>query len=141
MSALVNHLITTTSTLAMALHFLYLCILVLAAPAIGSGGGEEAIEWLTPVTHDFGAINRYEPVRHDFQFRNRTDRPISIDNVRPSCGCMVPDWEAAAIEPDSIGTISVEYDARDSGYFIKKIKVYFSGLRKPELLYVEGDVF
>jgi hypothetical protein len=99
-----------------------------------------SVSWLSAATHDFGAIKHNQPVRHEFRFRNISGKPLVIDNVRTSCGCTVPDWDAAAVAPDSIGIIGVEYDARDVGYFLKKIKVYFHGQRKPELLYLEGDV-
>ena len=101
---------------------------------------DSKVEWLTENTHDFGDIPQKKPARYDFQFRNISGEPLIIDNVRTSCGCTVADWEAAAVPPDSLGAISIEYDARDLGYFYKKVKVYFHGQRKAEVLYVEGWV-
>lgn len=98
------------------------------------------VEWLGATSHDFGDVKRHKPVTHDFRFRNISGRPLVVDNVRTSCGCTVPDWDKAAVPPDSTGIISVEYDARDPGYFLKKIKVYFHGQRRAEVLYIEGDV-
>ncbi len=124
-----------------ALPFLFLLIPVFYS----QGFRQEAepaskVEWLGATTHDFGDVQRHQPVRHDFHFRNLSGAPIIIDNVRTSCGCTVPDWDKAAVPPDSTGIISVEYDARDPGYFLKKVKVYFHGQRRAEVLYVEGDV-
>lgn len=98
------------------------------------------VEWLAETTHDFGDIPHQKQARHIFTFRNISGEPLTIDNVRPSCGCTVPGWDNAAVPPDSIGTVSVEYDARDLGYFYKKIKVYFNGQRRAEVLYIEGWV-
>lgn len=96
--------------------------------------------WLSPTEHDFGDIHYKAPAHHTFEFRNITDRPLIIDNIRPSCGCTAVNWEEAVIEPDSVGTIQVSYDARARGYFRKSLKVYFHGQRKAEKLWLEGFV-
>lgn len=98
------------------------------------------VSWLSPETHDFGDIERDQPVRVDFRFRNTSGAPLLIDNVRTACGCTVPNWSQAAIPPDSIGTITVDYDARDTGYFRKYLKIYFHGQRRPEKRWIEGYV-
>lgn len=98
------------------------------------------VSWQTATTHDFGDIRHGEPVRVDFHFRNEGPDSLYIDNVRTSCGCTVPEWRDQPVPPDSIGTISVEYDAADSGYFEKRIKVYFNGYRRAERLLIEGYV-
>ena len=98
------------------------------------------VKWLTPTTHDFGDIQKEVPVFHEFKFKNTGDTPIVIANVRPACGCTATDWQEDPILPDSISTISLEFDARDEGYFNKLIKVYFHGQRKGYKLYIEGYV-
>lgn len=98
------------------------------------------VEWLSPVEHDFGVLQHHKPSTHEFRFRNTSGEPLTVDNVRVSCGCTVPDWSYEPVAPDSVGIISVEYDARDIGYFYKKLKVYLHGQRKPELLVIEGEV-
>ena len=97
-------------------------------------------QWLTPLEYDFGVIAEDEPVRVDFQFKNTSEFPIFIDNVRTTCGCTAPNWNPEGIEPDSIGTITIEYDAKKSGYFRKKILVFFNHERRGERLYIEGEV-
>lgn len=110
-------------------------LLLLAALAALSG---HSLAWLSEQSHDFGDIKQHEPVTHDFVFRNTGTEPLIIDNVRASCGCTAPEWSAAPVPPDSTGTIQLEYDARDAGYFRKSVKVYFRGIRKAERLYIEG---
>lgn len=102
--------------------------------------GDSVVEWLGDTTYDFGDIAHKESVVHEFEFRNQSSAPLTIDNVRTSCGCTVPDWSEAPILPDSTSTIRVEYDARDTGWFRKYIKVYFNSQRKAEKLYIEGYV-
>lgn len=115
--------------------FLYLLISVFIATPFDA---ESKVEWLGPTLHEFGDIYHHEPAVHRFEFRNVSKTPIIIDNARPSCGCTIPTWSEEPVLPDSVGVLEVEYDARDLGYFKKKVKVYFSGQRKAEILYLEG---
>jgi len=97
-------------------------------------------EWLVPKTHDFGDIPQGQPVDYFFRFKNISDEPFVIDNIRTTCGCTAPDWSEAPIESDSTSLIKITYDARKTGYFRKKIRVFFSSQRKVELLAIEGYV-
>lgn len=117
------------------MHLLLIVCLLFSTPDAFS-----KVKWLSPLSHDFGDITRHQPVKHNFSFKNISGAPLSIDNVRTTCGCTVPDWPEAPILPDSNGIIIVEYDARDEGYFKKQIKVYFHGQRKAEKLSIEGFV-
>ena len=98
------------------------------------------VTWEGATSFEMGDLIRNEPSTHEFVFRNISQQPLIIDNVRTSCGCTVPDWNEAPIAPDSLGVIEVTYDAKDVGYFKKKVKVYFSGQRKAEILFIEGWV-
>lgn len=99
-----------------------------------------AVQWLSPNEHDFGDLAYNEPVTHYFEYQNEGDTPLVIDNVRPSCGCTVPDWSNTPTAPGDTAKLKVIFDAKKPGYFRKKIKVYFSQLRKAEILYIEGYV-
>ena len=98
------------------------------------------IAWLSPTEHDFGEFKRYDLQQVDFEFQNNTDEAVVVENVRAACGCTSPNWSEEPILPGEKGKITVEYDARKMGYFYKRVKVYFSGIRKGHKLYVEGDV-
>lgn len=101
---------------------------------------ELSMNWTNDTHHDFGDIPYGKAVKYQFQFKNTGDEPLVIDNVRSSCGCTLTDWPQDPVLPDSTGIILVDYDAKDKGYFYKKIKVYFQGLRKAEKLTIEGDI-
>lgn len=98
------------------------------------------VDWQTPLTHDFGDLEQGKPVTFVFTFRNTGADSLYIDNVRTACGCTSPEWEDIRVAPDSLGYIHIEYDAADTGYFNKWIKVYFNGYRKAEKLFIEGWV-
>ena len=101
---------------------------------------ESKVKWLTPMEHDFGDIELNKPVTYDFKYVNVSDDVLTIDNVRTSCGCTASDWVDAPTPVADTSAVSIEYDAMKAGYFRKKIKVYFHGQRKAEILYIEGYV-
>ena len=115
-------------------------LFLLIACAFSLPADPPVIQWETTTEHDFGDLLRGESVTVDFKFKNISDQPIVIESVRPDCGCTAPNWENIPTEPDSIGQLSITFDATKKGYFNKKIKVFFSGQRKGEKLYVEGFV-
>ncbi|MBK7872640.1 MAG: DUF1573 domain-containing protein [Saprospiraceae bacterium] len=100
----------------------------------------DIIEWQAETEYEFGDIALGEPVQHTFTFKNLSDEPIVIDNVRTSCGCTGSTWVQAPVMPDSTGTIVLEYDAALPGYFRKYARVFFNHQRKAEKLWVTGFV-
>ena len=98
------------------------------------------IEWTTPTQHNFGDILRGHKAVHIFTFKNLTDKPLVIDNVRTDCSCTASDWAAAPVLPKATGQITVSFDSKQMGYFRKKITVWIRGQRKAERLIIEGIV-
>ncbi|MDZ7878134.1 MAG: DUF1573 domain-containing protein [Saprospiraceae bacterium] len=98
------------------------------------------IEWTTPTSHDFGLIRRGISVKHIFTFRNLSNAPLTIDNVRTDCSCTASDWNIEPIAPDAIGKITVEYDAQKQGYFKKRLTVWLHGQKQAEKLQIVGEV-
>jgi hypothetical protein len=76
------------------------------------------------MVHDFGKINEGDKVNTVFKFKNSGKNPLIISNATGSCGCTVPNWPKAAIEPGSWGEIAVEFDSnRKSGEQSKTVTV------------------
>jgi Protein of unknown function (DUF1573) len=98
------------------------------------------IEWTTPTNHDFGLIGKDVEVKHIFTFRNLSNAPLIIDNVRTDCSCTASDWDTEPIAPNAIGKITVEYDAKKKGYFKKRLTVWLHGQKQAEKLMIEGEV-
>ncbi len=98
------------------------------------------IEWTTPTQHNFGDILRGSEAVHIFTFKNQTDKPLVIDNVRTDCSCTASDWATAPILPKATGQITVSFDSKQTGYFHKKVTVWIRGQRKAEKLVIEGTV-
>ena len=98
------------------------------------------ILWKDDTTHDFGDLILKEVYYHEFHFENAGEDPIRIDNIRASCGCTIPNWNTDPILPDSSASIRVQFIPNQAGYTRKQIKVYFSGVRNAEKLYLEAYV-
>ncbi|NNE28096.1 MAG: DUF1573 domain-containing protein [Saprospiraceae bacterium] len=103
-------------------------------------GPPVTVEWQIEKSQDLGLLDLNSPKSISFPFKNITEEPITVDNVRTTCGCTAPNWDFAPILPGEIGKIDIEYDAKKPGYFYKKIKVFFSGQRRAEILVIEGEV-
>ena len=104
------------------------------------GIGVSAVDWQCPTTYDFGELEKSAVGVCYFRFKNNQTFPITIDNIRTSCGCTAPDWSITPVDPMAEDSIRIEFDAVSTGYFKKHIKVYFNHQRKAEHLYIEGYV-
>lgn len=101
---------------------------------------ESPVEWLGEMTIDVGDIPRGEDHLHVFHYKNISDAPLIIDNVRVGCGCTATEWQEVPVLPGETGSINVSYDAMNSGFFRKYVKVYFNGHRGAHKLWLEGFV-
>ncbi len=101
---------------------------------------QQPVQWLSGTDVDIGDLKKDQPKTTVFSFVNTSGKVLTIDNVRSTCGCTTPDWEQLAIPPGDTSAIEITYDAAKEGWFRKKITVYFSGIRKPEKLFIQGYV-
>ncbi|NJB85472.1 hypothetical protein GGR26_001217 [Lewinella marina] len=100
----------------------------------------EPIEWLDPATVTLPDTFVGEPVSHTFRFRNLTEAPVVIDNVRVGCGCTATEWQDTAVAPGETGSLTVTFDADVAGAYRKYVKVFFDGQRGGHKLWIEGFV-
>lgn len=98
------------------------------------------VEWLGETTVDLGDLPYGKDHLYTFYYRNLTDAPIIVDNVRSGCGCTATDWQNQPVLPGEEGSINVSYDAMSSGYFRKYVKVFFNGHKGGHKLWLEGFV-
>lgn len=92
--------------------------------------------------HNFGKINETDgPVEFKFVFSNTSSEPITITNVRPSCGCTSSGWTKEEIAPGGQGYISAVYNPTNRpGPFTKSLTVTTTGQQKTLLLRISGQV-
>ncbi|MBK8195993.1 MAG: DUF1573 domain-containing protein [Lewinellaceae bacterium] len=101
---------------------------------------EPVVAWQVGQDHDFGEIPAGRPVRFAFTFKNVSPDTIVLQTVRTTCGCTAAQYTEEPIAPGDNGEVSIEYDAYQKGSFRKKIRVFFDRQRKPEILWISGDV-
>ncbi|MBL7977588.1 MAG: DUF1573 domain-containing protein [Bacteroidetes Order II. Incertae sedis bacterium] len=70
----------------------------------------QAVSVLAP-THSFGEIREGTKAQHIFSFTNKGQTPLTIRDVRASCGCTIPEWTRKGIPADSSGQIKVVFDS------------------------------
>lgn len=102
--------------------------------------GQEIV-WRDSLHFDFGEITQGRPVHHVFHFTNNSTDTIDIETVRTDCGCTDTEWTKTDIPPKSSGTVTVNFDAKNRGYFNRKVRVYFRQMKKPSVLRISGTVF
>ena len=74
-----------------------------------------------------------------FNFTNKTGQPGTITNVQTSCGCTTADKPENPIKKNKRGKISVSYDTKRVGEFVKTITVT-SDKAPPVVLTIRGNV-
>ena len=75
----------------------------------------------------------------NFKFTNATGETITITNVQTSCGCTTAEKPENPIKKKKSGTISVSYDTKRVGEFVKTITVT-SDKAPPVVLTIRGNV-
>ncbi len=96
--------------------------------------------WQGAKDYDFGLLTRGRPAQHRFILKNKGPKPLVIDNVRTPCGCTAVNWPETPVPPGDTASVLVEYNAAQSGYFYKTVKVFFHGVKGPDVLSVQGEV-
>lgn len=121
---------------------LFLAVTIIMA--ISASAQEKTVAEFGEKTHDFGVIKEEDGrVSYVFEFKNATQSPLTIKNVRASCGCTTPNWSREPIAPEGNGQITVTYNAKGRpGAFHKSITVTLSNGTEDftQVLYIKGQV-
>lgn len=94
-------------------------------------------------THNFGKFSESSPkVTCVFTYTNVGETPLIINQAVASCGCTVPEYTKAPVQPGQKGEIKVTYNGEGKfpGHFKKSITVRTNGAVEMTRLYVEGDM-
>lgn len=74
-----------------------------------------------------------------FSFKNKGKNPLSIKSVQTSCGCTTAEKPTDPVAKKGKGQISVSYDTKRVGEFVKSITVT-PDLGDPIVLTIRGNV-
>lgn len=92
------------------------------------------------LVHDFGTMEKGGDASCVFTFKNVTKKPVTLTNVKTSCGCTAADWPKEPIAKKKKGSIKVKYDSNRVGKFTKTIKVFIEGNENPIQLEIRGTI-
>lgn len=92
-------------------------------------------------TLDYGKVSINSDGHRTFTIKNIGDKPLIINNVKPSCGCTTPEWSKNPILPGKTGLIKVHYNTAIQGTFKKSIEVFSNDPEnKRTVIYIKGNV-
>ena len=91
-------------------------------------------------TVDAGRTGYRVPVTATFQMENKGSHHLTIKKVLTDCGCTRVDYPRKSIASGEAFTVSLTYDARMLGHFVKQAAVYTNGQKEPLMLKMTGVV-
>ncbi len=91
-------------------------------------------------THDFGIIEKGSKAVYGFKFKNTGKNPLTLTNVKSSCGCTTPYWPKEPVKKRKEGLIKVKYNTNAVGSFSKSVTVYSNATNSPVVLRIKGKV-
>lgn len=94
-------------------------------------------------SHNFGKFPESSPrVSCIFTYTNTGDQPLVVHQAVASCGCTVPEYTKAPVQPGQKGQIKVTYNGAGKfpGRFKKTITVRTNGVVEMVRLYIEGEM-
>lgn len=117
---------------------IFIIALLFVMSSFGTVINSENFNWKI-TSYDFGEIELNKPVTAEFNFENKGLKPIKIVSAKGSCGCTVPKYSKAEIQPGKSGSITATYNAAKVGVFKKSVTLQ-TNTGEPFTLYVSGEV-
>ena len=96
---------------------------------------------LSEANFDFGKLKKGDHVEHIYEVTNTGTNPLIISQVKPGCGCTVPDYTKDPILPGQKGKITLKFDSTNfDGLVIKQAEVYANVEKAPIVLTFSADI-
>ena len=93
----------------------------LGAPVLG----------LARLEHDFGEIWDLEEQQTVFNFENKGEGPLIIEEVKASCGCTTPTLDKKTYLPGEAGTLQIAFAPKGNGRQTKTLTVRCNDPKNP----------
>ncbi|MBO4233677.1 DUF1573 domain-containing protein [Riemerella anatipestifer] len=96
---------------------------------------------LSAPSFDFGVVKSGSIVEHTYEITNTGKNPLIISNVKPTCGCTVPDYTKEPILPGKVAKVTLKFDSGSfQGMQQKFVEVYANTEKTPIVLSFTADV-
>ena len=89
---------------------------------------------------DLGTIIKGKKYKVNFEYTNRTDDLLIINDVKTSCGCMLSEWEKKPLTSQASANLIIEFTPEDLGYTSKTIMVSHNKSNYPVRLMIRANV-
>ncbi len=92
--------------------------------------------------HNFGTIKEINgTVSHTFVFQNNGKKPVTVNDVHSTCGCIGKVASSGTIKPGEKGKVVITFDpSYKSGFFSKEIVVLSNNGQSYNRIWVEGKI-
>lgn len=79
------------------------------------------------ISYNFGEIAEGDIATHTYKVKNTGENPLTIEVVKPSCGCTAPNWTKEPIPVGEYGNVEIQFNsAGKKGAQKKSISVTFA---------------
>ena len=101
-----------------------------------------ALIYFPEVEHDFGKVKEGDVVNYEFKFQNKGSLPLTIKDIKTSCGCTAAVVSEKNIDPGKSGTIKVGLDTENrQGRMSRTITVISNDYNEPnKIITIFADV-
>ncbi|WP_027376028.1 DUF1573 domain-containing protein [Kaistella palustris] len=96
---------------------------------------------LSEAAFEFGKIKKGEHKEHTYEITNTGQNPLIISQVKPGCGCTVPDYTKDPILPGQKGKITLKFDSSNfDGLVNKQAEIYANVEKAPMVITFSADI-
>ena len=92
--------------------------------------------------HNFGTIKEINgKVSHTFVFQNNGKKPVTVNDVQSTCGCIGKVVSSGTVKPGEKGKVVIIFDpSYKAGFFSKEIVVFSNNGQRYNRIWVEGKI-
>lgn len=102
---------------------------------------EESIAYDRQSAIAMGIVNRGDTVEHAFTIVNPTENILTIQEIVPSCNCLIAQSSSDTISAGASTYVNVKFStASDSGFFRRHVDIIYNENEKPERLTLHGYI-
>lgn len=96
---------------------------------------------LSEAQFDFGKMKKGDHKEHTYEITNMGENPLIISQVKPGCGCTVPDHTKEPILPGKKGKITLKFDSSNfDGLVYKQAEVFANVEKAPIMITFSADI-
>lgn len=90
---------------------------------------------------DFGSIPEGDTVTHVFTFTNTGTAPLLVTRASSTCGCTIPKWTTAPVEPNGTGEITVKFNSIGRpDHQSKEVTIFANTFPSEHKVRIQGNV-